>query len=119
MNCNYCGQAPARIINTNGTGACDRCAQLFGTCHLCLNSVRPCEFETNPSPIPKQIQKTVRQGNVQMQTIIDNPERIEAFCHKCPCWCDACGRYDGTCGSYNEYTPSPTPDEETSSDVNS
>jgi hypothetical protein len=81
--------------------------------------VRPCEFETNPSPIPKQIQKTVRQGNVQMQTVMDNPERIEAFCHKCPCWCDACGRYDGTCGNYNEYTPSPTPDEETSSDVNS
>lgn len=111
--CNYCGQYPAQVINPEGTMACKRCAGLFNTCHLCLNSTK-CEFETNPSPLPKQVQQTIRQGNVQMQTVIKNPERIQLCCTGCPCWnaVDACcNREYETCGSYNEYMPSPIPHE--------
>ena len=111
--CNYCGQYPAQVINPEGTMACNRCAGLFNTCHLCLNSTK-CEFETNPSPLPKQVQQTIRQGNAQIQTIIKNPERIDLCCPSCPCWniADACcNREFETCGNYNEYMPSPNPHE--------
>jgi hypothetical protein len=109
--CNYCGKAEASIFTPEGIGSCPRCTQLFNTCNVCLNSVKPCEFETNPSPIPKTITKVVQKGNMRAQVELDNPDRIEAFCLTCPCWCDGCGRFSGTCGNYNEYVPSPTPDE--------
>lgn len=108
MECNYCGQAKARVINQNGTGACDRCAQLFGTCNICVNSLN-CRFETDPSPLPKQVQKTIRQDNMIMQTVIPNPERIKLCCSGCPCTDEeltACWRRAaGTCGNYNEWIP--------------
>lgn len=114
MKCNYCGQAPVKVINENCTGACERCASLFGTCSMCLNGVN-CEFETNPSPMPKQVMQTIRQGNMVMQTVVPNPERIKAFCTNCSCYGidpPMCLRQFGTCGQYNEYIPSPTPVEE-------
>ena len=119
MNCNYCGQQPARIINLNGTGACDRCAQYFNTCQLCLNSMN-CEFETNPDPMPKQIQQTIRQGNMVAQTVVRNQERENKFCTHCPCWntIDACcNRQSGTCGRYDEFIPSVMPDDNFSPDA--
>ena len=74
---------------------------------MCLKSVN-CEFEQNPDPMPKQIQQTIRQGNMMAQTVVKNPERINAFCAHCPCWntLDACcNRENGTCGRYDEYIP--------------
>ena len=113
MNCNYCGQQPATIINPEGTGACSRCAQAFNTCNLCMNSLK-CEFETNPSPLPKQVSKIIRQGNMVMQTVIPNPERIKVLCVSCPCYSEdpfICKRaVAGTCGNYNEYIPNPSPE---------
>ena len=79
---------------------CERCSQLYGTCHLCKNSAF-CSFETDPSPLPKVIQKQVRQGNMTAITQVRNPERVEITCKKnCPCY-DAefeCLRQFGTCG---------------------
>ena len=109
--CNYCGKMEASIFTPEGIGSCPRCTQHFNTCNVCMNSIKPCEFETNPSPIPKTITKVVQKGNMRAQVEIDNPDRIEAFCLTCPCWCDGCGRFSGTCGNYDEYVPSPTPDE--------
>lgn len=114
MDCNYCGQMPITVLNEDGTGACARCASLFGTCSMCLNSIN-CEFETNPSPLPKQVMQTIRQGNMVVQTVVPNPERIKAFCTSCHCYNadpPMCLRQFGTCGKYNEYTPSPQPVEE-------
>jgi hypothetical protein len=110
--CNYCGQYPALIVNPNGTMACKRCAGLFNTCHLCLNSTN-CEFETNPSPLPKQVQQTIRKGNVQVQSVVKNPERIQLCCTSCHCWNAEgyCNREYLTCGNYNEFIPSPISDE--------
>lgn len=117
LNCNYCGRQPASIINQNGTGACPNCAQAFNTCNLCTHSLS-CRFETDPSPLPKQVQQTIRQGNMIMQAIIPNPERIKLCCPGCSCYSEdpfACWRHvAGTCGNYNEYIPSPTPDEKSS-----
>lgn len=117
MLCSYCGQAPARLINENLTGACPNCAQYFNTCTLCLHSAN-CEFQTNPSPLPHQVQHTIRKGNMTAQTIIQNPERVKAFCVPCHCWdaeSGSCNRQSGTCGNYNEFIPSPIPHESPSS----
>lgn len=79
---------------------CERCSHLYGTCHLCTNGVF-CSFENDPSPLPKVIQKQVRQGNMTAITQVRNPERVEITCKKnCPCY-DAefeCLRQFGTCG---------------------
>ena len=116
MICNYCGREGARFINPNGTGACEQCATAFNTCNLCLKSVK-CEFEQNPDPMPKQIQQTIRQGNMRAQTVVKNPERVNAFCTHCPCWNtldSCCNREFGCCGRYDEFIPSPILDEENS-----
>ena len=79
---------------------CERCSQLYGTCHLCKNSAL-CSFENDPSPLPKIIQKQVRQGNMTAITQVRNPERIEITCKKgCPCYDSEfeCLRQFGTCG---------------------
>lgn len=115
MKCNYCGRDEANILCLRDEVCyfmCDQCAQYCNTCGLC-NQVRYCEFETNPSPIPKQVQQTIRQGNMVVQTIVKNPERIQAFCVPCQCWNSenqCCGREFGTCGRYDEYVPE-TPNE--------
>ena len=79
---------------------CERCSQLYGTCQLCKNSAF-CSFETDPSPLPKIVQKQVRQGNMTAITQVRNPERVEITCKKnCLCY-DAefeCLRQFGTCG---------------------
>ena len=119
MNCNYCGREnPCFIITVfnddTPTAMCPNCAQYIGTCSLCPNGVK-CEFETNPSPLPKQVQQTIRQGNMVAQTIVRNPERVKAFCTDCQCYnidLSACSRQFGTCGKYNEYVPSPKPVEQ-------
>ena len=111
--CDYCGQGPGKIIITvdecDCRLMCPRCSQALNTCALCTKSVA-CEFQTNPSPIPHQIMQTIRQGNMTMQTVITNPERVKAFCYNCGCFDTEniiCRREDGWCPSYDEYIPSP------------
>ena len=65
---------------------CSDCGNRLSTCDNCHNG-NICVFETDPSPLPKQIQKQIRQGNMFGQTIIKNPDRIAITCKKnCPCW---------------------------------
>ena len=122
MTCNYCGRQPASIINQDGTGACLNCAQAFNTCNLCTHSLK-CRFETDPSPLPMQIQRTIQQGNMIVQTIVPNPERIKLCCPGCPCYSEdpfICKRaVAGTCGNYSEYIPSPNPEDFSSRDLES
>lgn len=114
MKCNYCGRENPQLILNLFDGdriltMCPNCAQYCNTCGLC-NHVRYCKFETNPSPLPKQVQQVIRQGNMQIQTVVKNPERIQAFCTTCPCWNtenQCCGREFGVCGKYDEFIPSP------------
>lgn len=113
MNCNYCGRENPQLIftvfNDNApTAMCPNCAQVIGTCGLCTNSVK-CEFESNPSPLPKMVMKTVQQGNMIMQTTIPNPDRIKALCPSCACYSEdpfiCCRHVAGTCKNYTEWTP--------------
>lgn len=64
---------------------CDRCYQLYSTCQMCP-VFQVCEFMTNPDPMPKVVVKTIRQGNMTMQTQVKNEERVKKFCPSCECW---------------------------------
>jgi hypothetical protein len=83
--------------------ACGNCGNALGTCATCAQA-KSCDFETNPIQIPKQVQKVIRQGNMQMQTVIRNPEREKETCMKgCPCWDSeecVCIRQIGFCKSW-------------------
>ena len=64
---------------------CQQCIHFFGGCPTCVRA-DVCDFETNPSPLPKQVAQVIQQGNMTMQTIVRNPEREEITCKKCPCY---------------------------------
>lgn len=91
-NCNNCGRP---IINAltwtqkseeSWTPYCEECSLQIGNCPTCARSTT-CVFETDPSPLPKVVVKTIRQGNTQMQIQIRNPERIDVTCReKCKCF---------------------------------
>ena len=105
--CDVCGNPAQAAVISNERLYCQRCAALFDTCSLCLNSVG-CEFETNPSPLPKVVVQTIRQGAVTMQQQIKNPERIKQFCFPCKCFDQddlICRREERWCPNYNEYIP--------------
>ena len=113
MNCNYCGKENVGIVNEDGTGMCMNCFQRAGTCALCIYGTL-CDFETNPINLPKQEQKTIRQGNMIMQTVVKSESRIRETCLKnCPCYDPdfGCLKENGTCGKYAEMAPS-RPEEE-------
>ncbi len=104
MTCKYCGQEPAPIINEDGTSLCALCFSLAGTCGLCEQGTF-CDFETNPINIPKQEQKTIRQGNMVMQIVVKNQNRVRETCLKnCSCYDPdfGCLKENGTCGKYKE-----------------
>ena len=87
---------------------CAQCHALAGTCALCT-SAQACPFETDTScSLPKQVQQTIRQGQMVMQTVVKNPDRIRETCQKsCKCWSDelGCLKQNGTCGQYEEVIP--------------
>ena len=94
-NCEICGHpmlTEGSFIEQDDNGVwhqyCSNCAKLLQTCQTCSN---PCEFESNPDPMPKVVIKTVRQGNMQMQTQVMNPERIQKFCPSCNCYDEEVG----------------------------
>lgn len=107
--CGFCGSLmPGKgevVIMEDGETilSCAQCAERIGTCATCVQA-HICEFETSNIQIPKQIQKVVRQGNMQMQTIVRNPEREKETCMKgCPCWDEEnciCLRETGMCKSW-------------------
>lgn len=79
---------------------CTTCNSKMYTCQLC-NKGQECLFLTDPSSIPKMINKTIRQGNMIMQTQVRNPEREKITCHKCNCWIDdMCQKECGRCKNF-------------------
>ena len=84
---------------------CSDCGNRLSTCDNCHNG-SICLFETDPSPLPKQIQKQIRQGNMFGQTIIKNPDRIDITCKKnCPCWnteTESCNKQLRYCANIQE-----------------
>ena len=106
--CGICGQVDPQAIltqkpDTSWIRLCRNCASKSGTCGGCSKSTT-CDFETNPSPIPKAVQKRIQQGNQIMITTVKNEERVKVTCAKnCKCFCQEsqeCFRENGTCGNY-------------------
>ena len=96
--CEICGNGhPNPIIDiTDGKTlvVCPQCFNMLDTCQVCSHS-RNCSFETDPSPIPKVVEKVIRQGYMTTVSQVLNPERIEITCKKgCPCYSEknGCGR---------------------------
>lgn len=81
---------------------CANCQSLTGHCATCTQS-HECLFETDPSPLPKTIQKESRQGNMIQIATVKNPSRIEITCKKgCPCFSEEfeCLRQNNCCSNY-------------------
>lgn len=81
---------------------CRGCKQHINHCPTCVNS-KECRFETDPSPLPKIIQKEIRQGNMVQIMTVKNPSRIDITCKKgCPCFSEefGCLRQFNSCGNY-------------------
>lgn len=81
---------------------CPSCNEMFGSCAMCLNN-KGCAYDDDPSPIPKLIQKQVRQGPMITVTQEINPERVVITCKKgCSCFDpeNGCLRQFNTCGGY-------------------
>ena len=106
--CNYCGNPASTVVDAATLCcACVRCAQYFNTCTMCIHA-RECDFETNPSPLPKQVQQTTQQGPMVVQQIIKNPARIDISCRNgCPCFSEelGCLKENGICSQYTEVIP--------------
>jgi hypothetical protein len=95
MNCVRCNvllEGSDLVYDTDtGKVFCQCCASFLHVCHTCRN-VQLCSFETNPSPIPKQVQQTRRMGNSVMSQFVRNPERVKITCQNgCPCWTEEYG----------------------------
>lgn len=89
------GEKPPLLI-------CERCNSLSGTCVRCV-SARTCPFETDPSPIPKTIQKQFWNGPMISVAEVKNPARIDITCKtSCPCFSEdfGCMKEYNTCGKY-------------------
>ena len=87
VTCSICGNVILSdgIIN-DGHLICRNCFSNSETCKIC-RFCDVCEFETNPSPLPKAVQKQIRQGNMTAVTQVMNPERIHITCEKgCKCY---------------------------------
>lgn len=105
--CDICGQIdPNSVLTQKSDGSwiriCKNCQSKSGTCGGCSKS-STCGFETNPSPIPKAVQKRTQQGNQIMVTTIKNPSRIDVTCRiNCPCFSEenGCCREYNTCGNF-------------------
>lgn len=83
---------------------CSSCNQGYNTCRTCTQG-DICSFETDPSPLPKVVQKQIKQGNMTAVTQVMNPERVAITCQKdCPCWSldFSCSKQNhGTCQQYH------------------
>ena len=110
MKCEYCGQVVfnyAILETSDGSWKClcEQCSGLSGSCRMCSKSTT-CDFETNPSSIPKAVQKQIRQGNMITVMTVKSDERIAETCAKnCDCFDrenNICLRENGTCGNYND-----------------
>ena len=116
FTCDCCGQpfignpyiVMSKIDDNTVSGIeaciCPKCNQNINTCKTCAQ-MHQCAFETDPSPLPKVVQKQVQQGNMYAVTQVMNPDRIAITCQKdCPCWSSdfCCSKQNyGTCQQYH------------------
>jgi hypothetical protein len=106
FKCAVCGNitmAPNFIDEGAATMVfCSRCAEELASCIGCAHS-HTCSFETDPSPIPPVIQKTIRQGPMTQVIQVKNPDRIAITCKlNCSCWNgEYCSREDSWCNNHN------------------
>ena len=106
--CDICGQiVPDSMFTQKSDGSwiriCKNCLSKSGTCGGCSKNAT-CDFETNPSPIPKAVEKRFQQGNQIMITQIKNPSRIDVTCRiNCPCFSEefGCCREYNTCSNFD------------------
>jgi hypothetical protein len=108
--CEICGRIdPGYVLflNKDETAyipVCSNCAKLSGTCGGCSKSFT-CDFETNPSPLPKAVKKSIQQGNQIIVTTVKNDERVNETCAKnCECFdheTRTCCREYNCCEKYN------------------
>ena len=105
ITCEICGRQTLRrnvvIFNEERVHlVCGDCAEKNGTCQTCLER-KTCPFETDPSPLPKVVQKRIQQGPMVQIMQIKNPERVNITCRAgCPCWDEenfTCGKEQGWC----------------------
>lgn len=84
---------------------CHSCYERTNTCSFCKSSAY-CDFEQNPIQIPSIAVKTIRQGQLTMQTQVRNPDRVAETCKKnCGCWDHVenyCRRELGWCPNYKD-----------------
>lgn len=86
FHCYFCNNITLKPIISNNQYLCQRCYEALGTCGGCIHSTQ-CDFETNPSDIPKLVQAQVRQGNAIVLKTVPNPKRTEITCAKgCVCF---------------------------------
>lgn len=107
--CDICGQHMTKsfslidITNPEKTHKyCFSCQKLLSHCPTCREA-QNCPFETDPSPIPKAVQKEFRQGNMVQIMTVKNPSRIEITCKKgCPCFSEefGCCKEINTCSNW-------------------
>lgn len=95
--CDYCQRyVPNEALNIVFNGdkthfMCPRCASAINTCNFC-EELNYCDFETNPSSVPKIIKQEIRQGNFISVQTVKNIERIRLTCQNgCKCWSEDFG----------------------------
>ena len=90
MVCETCSrQTQQQVLTPDGDLwhiLCPNCADQLNSCGFCKNAGK-CDFETNPSSLPKFIQKQIRQGNMISVMAVKNPERQKITCQNgCLCY---------------------------------
>ena len=104
-SCEFCnipliGKKYLELIDDKYNVLCPSCHSKMYTCQLCIKSNK-CLFQTDPSSLPKTVARTVRQGNMIMQTEVRNPDREKITCTKCDCWIEnECQKEQGRCKNF-------------------
>ena len=124
--CELCGKPTIQPFFTQEAEKwhvfCDNCIHKVNSCAFCTLG-NQCDFETNPSSLPKIVQKQIRQGPQVMITTIKNPDRIRETCQiLCDCF-DAkigCLRDFNYCDKLDHIynSPNPVKEEECNADAN-
>lgn len=111
LKCDSCGKTilNAREVlleefNGKTLCLCEECNAQALTCAFCSSGTL-CDFETNPSTLPKVVQKQVRQGYTIVTTQVRNPDRVKETCAKnCKCWdpeTQICRKEQHWCNNYD------------------
>lgn len=81
---------------------CPDCADQIGQCSTCSLGDK-CDFQTNPSPIPRTIKRQVQHGPIFSVTEEKNPARTAITC-KVNCECfdpeKECLKKSGVCNKW-------------------